>query len=441
MALKEIELSLYGKRSAEGSPIGRMMEEFALDFRKGIDTNLGVGYVNEDTIPKQLIAEHALETLVHEPLALNYGAAIGQKDLREAIKDFLALPNTTGLTAELLANKEIIIGPNGATSLLDRMAQILPTKTVITSDPCYYIYCDNLDRRGFNLITVPEDKNGIKTDALQDSISKLGQKINDISFFYIVTINNPTCTILSNERRKELVDIVSELSEKIGTKIPIFFDRAYEELIHDESVKPLKSAFLYDRLGIVYEIGTVSKLLAPGLRIGYMVGENGKFLKGMIQGTCDGGFSAPMPNQAIARVMLEQHAQRQRQRVNQGYREKANELKECIDAQLGEYLECYSGGQAGFYFYLTFKDIDTSETSDFFKFLTRTTGNPEIDGPSENKNARVLYIPGEHCINRKGSLVEIGNRQLRLSYGFEETGRIKQAIGLMREAAKYARTQ
>ncbi len=52
-----------------------------------------------------------------------------------------------------------------------------------------------------------------------------------------------------------------------------------------------------------------------------------------------------------------------------------------IDERLGGLLENVTGGQAGFYYYITFKDIETHEGSDFFKFLTRTTGNDDIDGP------------------------------------------------------------
>ncbi len=129
---------------------------------------------------------------------------------------------------------------------------------------------------------------------------------------------------------------------------------------------------------------------------------------------------------------------RQVEKVRQGYREKAAAVRGWIDEELGPYLSECCGGRAGFYFYVTFKDIETAEGAAFYRFLARTTGDPAIDGQADNKHPRVIYVPGEFCVHPQGDLVEAGRRQLRLSFGFEELARIRQAIVYMRQAAEFA---
>lgn len=126
------------------------------------------------------------------------------------------------------------------------------------------------------------------------------------------------------------------------------------------------------------------------------------------------------------------------QRVNQGYRHKAQRVRAAIDAQLGEHLEQVRGGRAGFYFYLTLAHVRTDRGSPFFRFLARTTGRGEFDGPAAAPKPRVIYIPGEFCVHPQGEMVQEGQRQLRLSYGFEEVGPIEAALQWMRAAAEYA---
>jgi DNA-binding transcriptional MocR family regulator len=253
-----------------------------------------------------------------------------------------------------------------------------------------------------------------------------------------VTVNNPTCTILSNNRRQELVDIVTRLSYKVGRKIPLFFDNAYRDLVHDSTVEPLESALCYDELGIVSEIGTLSKILAPGLRIGYLIGPKGAFLNSIIQRTSDIGFSAPLINQEIASYLLDNGIEAQIEKVNKGYRQKAKQVKTWITELLGDNVQECRGGSAGFYYYLTLANITTDSKSDFFKFLTRTTGHEEIDGPIRNPNPKVIYIPGEHCVHPSGEMVDIGKRQFRISYGFEELPQIHAALKHMKSAIDYS---
>jgi len=430
-------LSSYGEACLTPAPVNRMMAAFAADFRDDTDINLGVGYVNERTMPIDALrraVDHVLSHPKEHRQPLNYGGPQGSPALRRAIHDYHA----QRIDERVLDEREVFVGVSGATSVLEAMADVLKPGIVLTADPMYYIFCNYLERKGYTLATVPEDEHGIQPDALRAQIEALGSARQDIRFIYVVTVNNPTCSVLSNSRRLELVSIVGELSRDLGRHVPLVVDAAYEGLVHDPDVPPLESALPYDDAGVVYEVHTLSKIFAPALRVGYCIGPPNTIMKAMVQKTSDVGFSAPLLNQEIgARLMNTEMAEQQR-RVNEGYQQKAQAVREAIDGNLGRHLDRYTGGRAGFYYYLTFANIETYEDSRFFKLLARTMGDEGLDGPPDNRHPRVIYIPGAFCVHPKGPLAVTGRRQLRLSYGFEETPRILDAITIMGEAADAA---
>ncbi len=443
MCLSDPVLSAYGVASSIPAPINRMMARFAGSFRSGVDINLGVGYVNEETIPRDLI-QSALTQVLADPekykVALNYGGPKGSPNLIQSLRDFHITRKIGGLTEDVLNRKEMIIGPSGATSSLEGIAHTLNRGIVITDDPKYFIYTHLLERLGFELLSVPQDCDGIQPELLKQKIAALGERQQEISFVYIVTINNPTGAILTNERRREIVRIISDVCRKQNRRIPIIFDKAYELLIHHPAVPAPESALLYDELNIVYEVGSLSKIVAPALRIGYLIGPPGDFINALVQKTSDVGFSAPLITQEIASYFLDHHIQAQLQKVNQGYRAKAAAISRYIDTELRPLGVSYCGGQAAFYYYLTLPEgIHTHEDSPFHRFLNRNTGDKQIDFLNGvEKGPMVSYIPGSFCVHAQGDLVELGKRQFRISYSFESLEKIEEALGYFRQAILFS---
>ena len=432
-----LRFSRYGRASIEPSPVNRMMAAFAGSFRDGIDCNLGVGYVNEATIPVDGLSA-AMQAVAAHPeryrQAFNYGTAEGSGNLIASLRRFLS----RRFDAATLDRNRLIAGPCGATSLLGALSDVLEPGVVVTADPTYYIYSDALERKGFEVLAIPEDCDGIDLDALVNRLSASPGLAERIAFFYVVTVNNPSCTILSNERRRAVLDFASRLSRELGRPVPVIYDIAYELLLHDPGREPFVSVLPEDSLGIAYEIGTLSKVLAPALRVGYIFGPDGPLMDVLAQWATDAGLGGPLFVQEMASYLLDCRIDNQLTAVNSGYRAKAVAVREGIGRELGPYLADCRGGSAGFYYYLTFRDIETHPESPFFRYLTRTTGDVAADGPAHDPLPRVIYIPGVYCVHPKGDLAQLGRRQLRLSYGFESPDRILSALALMRQAAEYA---
>jgi 2-aminoadipate transaminase len=417
--LSEPALSAYGARSSEPSAANRMMADFAASYREGVDVNLGVGYVSEDTIPRREIGE-ALSAVLSQPYkyraALNYGGPAGSANLETSLRAFLL---RHGMADSTLGERRLVVGASGVTSLLEALASVLEPGLVVTSEPLYYIYCDLLRRLGFSLLAIPEDDQGIRTDLLGNCLAEH----DEIRFCYVVTVGNPTSRVLANQRRRELVALLNRASERRGRKIPLVLDEAYELLRHDPALPALDPGLSADRHGIVYELGTLSKVLAPALRIGYLLGPPAPLLGAVVQRTSDIGFSAPLVNQEVSSYLLDHVVDQHLGRVRAIYRQKAVAVRRSLEEALGDELEEVVGGQAGFYYFLTLRDTPTGEGSAFFAHATRTTGEP-----------RVLYLPGEQCVDPGSGQAERAARQLRISYGFEPLEQIERGIRLLGEA-------
>ncbi len=430
----EFSLSPLALNNQTPSMINKMTAEFANDFREGTDINLGIGYVNDKTIPTGKIQEALQYVVEHQHMyrnALNYGGAEGSPNLQKSILDYYLRNNIGNLTQNQLASHKITIGVNGATSILDGFSDILSSGIVITGDPFYYSYIENLEKKGFEPLCIKSDINGIIPEEIEKAISAID--VNEIAYFYIITVNNPDTAILSNKRRKQIVDIANKLSDERGQLVPVIFDKAYEDIIHSTTIQQPDSALLYNERGNVFEVGTMSKLIAPALRIGYMISHDNEIRRQMIQRISDIGFSNSLINQEITSYLLDNYVDEHKETVNAAYRQKASLIKDIIIKNIGKYINDIKGGDASFYFYITFKTIETGPESDFQKFLSRITGDAEVDG-IDVKNPRLIYMPGVACSNQP-----IAKYQLRLSYGFEDIEVFERAVLLMKEACEFCR--
>ncbi len=414
------------------SPVGRMMADFSGRFRPGVDVNLGVGYVNEASMPKVALTRALQHVAEHEsdyPHCFNYGMPAGEPAFVAALQRFFVRNRIGALGEEQLARLSYLVGASGATSLLEAIGAVMAPGVVLTTDPQYYIYCHLLERMGFEVVPVESDAEGMRTDALASALLQYGSRLR---FVYHVTVGNPTGALWSEQRRAEAVELVTRASHRNGQLLALVCDAAYEFLLHDPELKAPASALTFDEAGVVLELGTLSKLLCPGLRVGYAMGSEGPLMQALRSRVNDVGFSGPPLAQAVAARMLDVEADEHMRQVNEGYRYRARLVRDLVDEHLGAHVESVCGGQAGFYLYLTFARLRTDEGSPFFRLMTGGEGSTPDGAP------RVLYLPGSLCVHPRSSGAERASRSLRLSYGFASIAELRRALASMGQAVTQA---
>ncbi len=195
--------------------------------------------------------------------ALQYGPTEGYRPLRELIVAQMA---RYGIRATV----DNILITSGSQQALDLIAKLLINRgdRILVESPTYLGALQAFDLMGAEYVTVPIDHHGLQTCEMEQAL-RSGPK-----FMYILpNFQNPGGVTLSRARRDELV----LLSDKYG--IPIIEDDPYGQLRYEgEHITPLvvldRTNLLRDssyKLGNVIYLSTFSKVLAPGLRLGWIV--------------------------------------------------------------------------------------------------------------------------------------------------------------------------
>ncbi|ADL18773.1 Multiple substrate aminotransferase [Acidilobus saccharovorans 345-15] len=226
--------------------------------------SLAGGLPGPEVFPKEELA--AIASRVIEELgdsALQYSPTLGVMPFREAVADFVR-----GKGVKVTDNDRVAVttGSQEAIYLL-AMTLINPGDGIIVESPTYLAALNVFRYYGANFISIPLDENGMRTDLLEDSIKKAKEKGINVKMIYTVaTCHNPTGVIMSDDRRKELMEIASKYD------LLVIEDDPYSFFVFDDDVNFTHLKTMDDEGRVIY-LGTFSKILAPGLRLGYMIAD------------------------------------------------------------------------------------------------------------------------------------------------------------------------
>ncbi len=245
-----------------------------------------------EVFPLDQVAEASARILRENgPQALQYGATEGYTPLREYIVQHMA---RYGLTVTV----DNVLITSGSQQALDLLGKVFINRgdRILVEAPTYLGALQAWSAYGAEYISVPSDENGMNTDMLEHAL-RAGPK-----FIYVLpNFQNPSGTTLALERRECLV----QLAERYG--VPILEDDPYVELrfegqdltgiaVLDSRGRPECTAHY---CGNVIYLGTFSKILAPGLRLAWVIAPPDVIRK-LVQAKQGADLHTAMFNQMIA---------------------------------------------------------------------------------------------------------------------------------------------
>ena len=241
---------------------------------------------------------------------------------------------------------------SGSLQALDLVNQTLLKKgdTVIIEEENYGGTITRLNRLGVNMVGVPLEHDGMNIEALKDILEDLEQKKIKPRYIYTIpTIQNPTGTIMSLEKRKSLL----ALSNQYG--IPIFEDDCYADLIWGGERPPAIKSL--DTEGSVIYCGSFSKSIAPALRVGYLVA-SWKILSRLLPYKTDAG-SGSLEQMALAEF-CDKNFNEHVKFLSAELKEKSNTICNALDKYFGSAAE-YIKPVGGIFIWINMPDcVDTS---------------------------------------------------------------------------------
>ena len=311
--------------------------------------NFTGGNNDADQVPVDGLMAAANAVLRREGRTLaSYGLASGPQGYRP-LREFLAakLKRDAGITC----NFDDILIVSGSLQALDLVNSALLARgdTVIIEQDTYQGALTRLARLGVNAVGIPLDGEGMRMDALAAALADLKRRDIRPKYIYTIpTVQNPTGTIMGEQRRIELL----RLSEEYG--VPIFEDDCYADLIWDGRRPP--ALYAMSKTGGVIHIGSFSKSIAPALRVGYIVA-GWEMLSRMLALKTDAGSGA-LEQMVLAEYCAPHFAEHVRE-LTRGLRGKLETLMEALNEQFGTAAE-FDDPKGGIFLWVKLPDsVDT----------------------------------------------------------------------------------
>jgi 2-aminoadipate transaminase len=339
---------------------------------------------------------------------LQYAPRPGLPELREWIAGYL---REDGVAA---ASPDQILVTNGAKHALELVCRLLLNDgdCIAVTAPTYFTAIPIFRSFGVQFLEIPQDSEGLMAEDLRKQLKQRESRGEPLpKFIYDVPdFHNPTGVTMSRARRQALL----EVAEQFG--IFIVEDSPYRKVRFEGESQPSLKAL--DRNHRVLTLGTFSKLLAPGLRIGWLSGAP-ELLNRVVQLKSDGG-SCPLTQRVILEFCNGGRLADHIKLVQKTYRAHRDAMAEAVSRELPGVSFAKPGG--GYYLWLTFP--------------------PEVDADELAKRAfeeGVVALAGSKFFANAGAAKGFPRNHMRVAYSHATPEEIKEGISRLAKAYRMSK--
>ncbi len=307
--------------------------------------DLGWGHPSPRLHPTDALAVAAQSVLgQRSAVPLQYGAVQGFGPLLESLAAYLSTQDAYGGAVA----PESLFLTAGASAAIDLAATLYATAgdTVIVEEPTYYLIEQIFVDHGLNVVGVPTDADGLDTDALETMLAS--DRLPKPRLLYTIpTYQNPNGSVLPLQRRRHLV----ELAQRHG--FTVIADEVYQ-LLHYGPPPPPPMAMLDDSPdGCVISLGSFSKILSPGMRLGWVHASPNVVRRFVDSGVAASGgglshFSATLAHEMLETGMLPDHIDT----LRQVYGQRHDDVADLLHSECSDSVEFTPPG-GGYFYWLT----------------------------------------------------------------------------------------
>ena len=381
-------------------------ELFKLLGKPGIISIAG-GFPDSAMFDVEGIREASALALSKEPgAALQYGATEGYNPLREQLALFMAAKGVKNLAAEGL------IVTTGSQQALDLVAKTLlnPNDVALVEAPTFLATIQCFRLYGPQVLGVPIDANGVQVDKLEAMIQQHKPKL----VYIIPTFGNPSGALLTQERRIKILQLA------VQYQTIVVEDDPYGDLYFGEAPPPSMLALSDQVPGSrdwLVHCGSLSKVLSPGLRVGWMVAPPDLLARATMCKQFSDAHTSTFAQATAAQYLLSGRMPATLNTVRRVYAERAQAMDKALQRELGDALT-YTAPQGGLFFWAN---------------LTGKNGAVK-DGNAFAKSAiekGVAFVPGAPFFANDPDLSSI-----RLSFATADVAKIEEGIARLGQALK-----